>query len=526
VLIEVAPAPAGFEAAPGATAFDVPATLFPGFEGTAELRKAVDEGIAVTRLDNMGTIVGPFPAAPARSLGTAGMLMDLAGLSLAATVAAAAQGVHAHSAGMSGRQAFADTLLRLTLCLPVLVAVLATTRRPAGWRLRTTFAQHLHEVMLPLCGGGLACLMVWRLAQLSGGVGPAPFDAVMLTCALGLVIVPGARVAYHVPPRRHGRRARRVVILGSGLVAERMRTQLMATAGVHVVGFVDDDPKDPSDCLGSLRELSSVCEREHVDHVIVAFSRSQPEDMIEVLRPIQGRLPITVVPRLFDVVPMTANVQELAYGFPGISVAPGTFDRWQRTVKRTADVVGAGLGLVVLSPLLAAVALAVRMTSSGPVLLRQARVGRNGQVFSMFKFRTMVVHDPGTRAGTLPGEPACGPFPKLKHDPRVTKVGRILRRASIDELPQLLNVVRGEMALVGPRPFMLADADAIGGWALRRYAVRPGITGLWQVSGRNDLTYEEMCRLDHLYVSCWSMGLDVRIMLRTLRAVGAARGAY
>ena len=119
-----------------------------------------------------------------------------------------------------------------------------------------------------------------------------------------------------------------------------------------------------------------------------------------------------------------------------------------------------------------------------------------------------------------------GPFPKLKDDPRVTSVGRILRRTSLDELPQLWNVVRGEMSLVGPRPFVPDDAVWITDWAQRRYSVRPGITGLWQVSGRNNLTFDEMCRLDSLYVSCWSAGLDIRILVRTLRAVLARSGAY
>ncbi len=119
-----------------------------------------------------------------------------------------------------------------------------------------------------------------------------------------------------------------------------------------------------------------------------------------------------------------------------------------------------------------------------------------------------------------------GPFPKLKDDPRVTSVGRLLRRTSLDELPQLWNVVRGEMSLVGPRPFVPDDDAWITDWAQRRYSVRPGITGLWQVSGRNNLTFEEMCRLDNLYVSCWSAGLDVRILLRTLRAMAGGSGAY
>ena len=260
--------------------------------------------------------------------------------------------------------------------------------------------------------------------------------------------------------------------------------------------------------------------------MVVAFSRTCSERMIDVLRPLQGYLPITVVPRLFDVVPMTADVQELADGFPGLSVAPGRFGRGQGALKRTGDIIGASVALTMLLPVFLAVALAVRLTSAGPVILRQARVGRDGKVFPMLKFRTMAVPGSSGAPSRPEGEAVLGPFPKLKDDPRITPVGRLLRRISIDELPQLINVLRGQMSLVGPRPFIIEDAQCIGGWALRRYSVRPGITGLWQVSGRNDLTYDEMCRLDDLYVTCWSPGLDIKVLVRTLRAVSAGRGAY
>jgi lipopolysaccharide/colanic/teichoic acid biosynthesis glycosyltransferase len=209
-----------------------------------------------------------------------------------------------------------------------------------------------------------------------------------------------------------------------------------------------------------------------------------------------------------------------------VSVPSRVFGRWPASAKRFIDIVGSGVALLLLSPVLITVAGVVRLTSAGPVILRQERVGRGGQVFSMLKFRTMVVHVVDGHPADLAGDATNGPFPKLKDDPRITRVGRVLRRASIDELPQLWNVLVGQMSLVGPRPFVLDDAAVIGGWALRRYAVRPGITGLWQVSGRNDLTYDEMCRLDHLYVSCWSLGMDLRVLLRTLRAVSGSHGAY
>ena len=282
----------------------------------------------------------------------------------------------------------------------------------------------------------------------------------------------------------------------------------------------------PRDAWASCSDLSLVCEREGVDHVLVAFSRSQPEDIIDALRPLQGRVAITVVPRLFDVLPATANLHDLGSGLTGISVAPVSFGWGSRVAKRTIDLAGAVSALILLSPLLLILALAIKATSRGPVLFRQMRVGKKSQGFSMLKFRSMIIEDSVPHPSSAGSEAATGPFPKLKDDPRVTSVGRILRRTSLDELPQLWNVLRGEMSLVGPRPFVPDDDVWITDWAQRRYSVRPGITGLWQVSGRNNLTFAEMCRLDSLYVSCWSAGLDFRILLRTVRAIAGGSGAY
>jgi exopolysaccharide biosynthesis polyprenyl glycosylphosphotransferase len=317
-----------------------------------------------------------------------------------------------------------------------------------------------------------------------------------------------------------------VLIVGSGVVAARVIEQFKASGDVEVVGFIDDDPLDDTGCVGKLRELVFVCERESVDHVVVCFSRSPPEELIEALRPMQGRVPITVVPRLFDVLPVTATLHDLGSGLIGMSVPPATLGWGPRAAKRTLDLVGTGTALLLLSPIFGLLALAIKTTSKGPVIFRQVRVGKNGQAFRMLKFRSMRIDDLVERPTSLPSESAIGPFPKLKEDPRMTSVGRLLRRTSLDELPQLWNVVRGEMSLVGPRPFIPEEDAWITDWAQRRYSVRPGITGLWQVSGRNNLTFEEMCRLDSLYVSCWSPGLDIRILMRTLRAVLVRSGAY
>ena len=196
-------------------------------------------------------------------------------------------------------------------------------------------------------------------------------------------------------------------------------------------------------------------------------------------------------------------------------------------VKRALDVIGASTGLLLLAPLLLALALLVRATSRGPAIYRQRRVGRGGRAFTLYKFRTMVVGADEQRAA-LAGAVAtgAGPLFKLRHDPRVTRVGRLLRRASLDELPQLVNVLTGSMSLVGPRPPLPDEVARYDRLVLRRLRVPPGLTGLWQVSGRSDLSWEEAVRLDLYYADNWTIGLDLVIMLRTVIAVLSGRGAY
>jgi exopolysaccharide biosynthesis polyprenyl glycosylphosphotransferase len=458
-------------------------------------------------------------------MGLAGIATDAMALVVAAVIAVGALSIiFAHGKLTAGSYPFTESLVRVLATVPFLTVMLATTR--ARWSLRSTMGQHLGAVTPAIAAGGLIAMTGWQLAHGAGLVRPPNPNVLIAWCATSLGTVTVARAAHHAPPRRQGRRARRVLIVGTGVVASRVAEQLAMSGGVEVVGFVDDDPIDPSGWVGKLNELSLVCDRDCVDHIIVAFSKSSSEHIIEALRPMHGRVPITVVPRLFDVLPATAALHDLGSGLTGISVAPATLGHGPKAIKRVIDVLGAGGALLVLSPLLALVALAIKMDSPGPVFFEQERVGLNGRRFRMTKFRSMRVETASHHPSVLDGVPVRGPFPKLKDDPRVTKVGRFIRKTSLDELPQLLNVLRGQMSLVGPRPFVPDDAAFIEGWAQRRYSVKPGITGLWQVSGRNDLTFEEMCRLDSLYVSCWSIGLDIRILLRTLRAVYGRSGAY
>ncbi len=452
--------------------------------------------------------------------GTRELVSDAGALLLSAMVAA----VVVHTAH-SGTAAFGlrATVTRLLPTIPVLVGLLATTRRHRT-SLGATLGRQFVAVMPVLAIGGFVCLSGWRLLNVLGAPWPPPTDSLVITCLAGVGTVSVIRFLVASPPWAEARR--RVLVVGTGQVADRVAEQLRSTAGVEVVGFVDDHPVDATACMGTLGELAEICRRHDVSNVVVAFSRAPETEILDAMRDVQGHVPITVVPRLFDVLPSFAALENLGSGLTGISVLPATLGSLPRALKRALDVVGAGGALLLASPLLLATAVSVKATSPGPVLFRQMRTGRDGRIFQMTKFRSMRFHCPSSDPSALGGQVAVGPFPKLKDDPRVTSVGRLIRRTSLDELPQLWHVLRGQMSLVGPRPFVPEEASAITGWAGSRADVRPGLTGLWQVSGRNDLTFEEMCRLDRMYVANWSIGLDLRILGQTLRAVCARRGAY
>jgi lipopolysaccharide/colanic/teichoic acid biosynthesis glycosyltransferase len=211
---------------------------------------------------------------------------------------------------------------------------------------------------------------------------------------------------------------------------------------------------------------------------------------------------------------------------PLFELSPPVFEGIDFAVKRTFDFCGAMFLLVALSPVLLLSAVAVRLSSRGPVLYRSRRPGMGGAPFSCLKFRTMRSNADQTQADLEESNEASGALFKIRNDPRLTPVGRLLRRFSIDELPQLVNVLRGEMSLVGPRPLPIRDFERLEEWHKKRYLVLPGITGLWQVSGRAELDFDDLVRLDFLYLERWSVALDLSILLKTLPAVCSRRGAF
>jgi exopolysaccharide biosynthesis polyprenyl glycosylphosphotransferase len=326
------------------------------------------------------------------------------------------------------------------------------------------------------------------------------------------------------------------VIVGAGTVGQQIAAKLRhhREYGVRVVGFIDTAPRErlPSledvPLLGGPADLRRIIPRLQVERVVFAFSNEPSERLVELVRSLDGLdVQIDIVPRVFELIGPAAAIHTVE-GIPLVGLSPLRPSRSARLMKRCLDVAVAGLGVAVLAPFFLIVALLIKLDSPGPVLFRQRRVGKGGQVFTILKLRTMHADAEGRKTALVGLNRHAKPggdsrMFKIDDDPRITRVGRVLRKFSLDELPQLLNVLRGEMSLVGPRPLIESEARHVRDWAEKRIDLKPGITGLWQVLGRSAIPFGEMVRLDYLYATTWSLWQDCRLLLRTVPTV--ARGA-
>ncbi|XNZ00552.1 sugar transferase [Micrococcus luteus] len=279
--------------------------------------------------------------------------------------------------------------------------------------------------------------------------------------------------------------------------------------------------------LGTINEIVSFAEENQVEAItLTSGDPFPPRDLRRLGWELQERgITLIMAPALVDVAGPRIHMQPLA-GLPLIHVSTPRLSRGKAFAKRTFDLLASGLGLVLICPLLLGVAIAVRADSRGPILFRQERIGLHGKPFTMLKFRSMVSDAEKIKAALTSDSGDENVLFKMKDDPRITKVGRFIRRTSIDELPQLINVLRGDMSLVGPRPHLPHEVEQYEAYIHRRFQVQPGITGLWQVSGRSNLSWEDAVRLDLNYVENWSILGDIVILGRTVRAVIAGDGAY
>jgi exopolysaccharide biosynthesis polyprenyl glycosylphosphotransferase len=354
---------------------------------------------------------------------------------------------------------------------------------------------------------------------------------------LAIALIVGGRALARALCRRRVEYLQNAIIVGAGEVGQTIAQKFIQHPeyGVNVVGFLDDMPMEPRDgldhlaILGSPRSIRDVVRTFDIDRVMIAFSNESPEETIEIVRSLdEFYLQVDIVPRLFDVVSPSTTMHSVE-GIPLIGLPPFHLSRSSRMLKRATDICVSSVLLILGVPFLGLIAIVIKLDSRGPVLFRQRRIGSHDIPFTMLKFRTMV-EDAESRKAELAhlnrharrdGDPRMF---KIPHDPRVTRFGRILRRYELDELPQLWNVLKGEMSLVGPRPLILDEAREVQGWGRRRLDLRPGMTGLWQVLGRSAISFDEMLRLDYKYVTSWTLWNDFRLLGRTIPLVFSGRG--
>jgi exopolysaccharide biosynthesis polyprenyl glycosylphosphotransferase len=365
---------------------------------------------------------------------------------------------------------------------------------------------------------------------------------------ISIVAIALGRTAARAFGRQRMTYLQNTVIVGAGDVGQLVARKFLqdSDCGINLVGFLDSDPRQRAPdlahipVLGPFERLPAVVRLLDVERVVVAFSADSHERTLELVRSLKDLdVQIDIVPRLFEIVGPNVALHTIG-GLPLMGLPALHISRSSLLVKRMMDMLVSSVGLVLLSPLFAYVAIRIKRDSPGPVFYRHERIGPGGCAIRLFKFRTMytgycrgsdyggdeaeqmfadLLADPTRRAEFEASQ-------KLEEDPRITRYGAVLRRRSLDELPQLINVLIGELSLVGPRPVTEEELERYGSGVDALLNLRPGITGWWQINGRSNLSYTERVRLDMAYVGSWSLRLDLRILVKTLRTVMHSRGAY
>jgi exopolysaccharide biosynthesis polyprenyl glycosylphosphotransferase len=380
----------------------------------------------------------------------------------------------------------------------------------------------------------LVTIGIWVLlvaSRVGGRLNPSVF-ALITFWALAICILPVLRTATRRACKRSRAYAQNTLIVGAGEIGQLIARKLVKHPeyGINMVGFIDRDPKirradlpEHLRILGGPERLPEIVKCLDVERVIIAFSSEPVDELIAMLRRLREfPVQIDLVPRLFELIGPSVTVHSVE-GLPLLGLPPNRSSRTSRAIKRAIDLSAASIALIVLAPVFAYVALRVRLDSEGPVFSRETRLGKDRGKFTALKFRTTKVGAAEAVEGAAGSNPMLvsaertenGGVHTLQRTETVTKFGRSLRRASLDELPQLINVLRGDMSLVGPRPCMPSEAENFESHHMERFDMPQGITGLWQVTARANCTYCEALDMDVAYVRGWSLGLDLRLLLRT-----------
>ncbi len=388
---------------------------------------------------------------------------------------------------------------------------------------------------------GVAMFLTLGITTITMPIEPGGAAALDLARMVGLLTL--GPLTARVCARRVGSslsNPQRCLLIGEATAADSINAKL-AIGQVHaeLIGRVairdrriDLEDSADGDCeslpatpmLGYIEDLARLIDERSVDRVIIAAGSAADADVRDAIRISKSMgASVSVLPRMFELVRAAVAFDEI-HGTTLLSIRHLGLTRSSRVLKRGFDLVAAGLVLLVAAPLLLAIGLLVRAESEGPALFRQRRVGAGGERFEVVKFRTMIANAEALKDSLRSQNQAPGGLFKIDRDPRITRVGRLLRQSSLDEMPQLLNVIRGEMSLVGPRPLVPDEDAAITGWDRSRLDVKPGMTGPWQIAGSARIPLNEMVKIDYIYAANWSLWADVKVLVRTFSYVLARRG--
>jgi len=334
--------------------------------------------------------------------------------------------------------------------------------------------------------------------------------------------------------RKKGVDVKKVLIYGAGDAGKMLKhhIEFHTEFGFNLIGFIDDDPDklgqkiENLSVLGTGEDLHNILKKHDVDLIIIAMPTASRKKMFRIISQCkESKTKFFIMPDLFDFITSKVYINRIGT-VPVLEIIEEPLSPMALKIKRTFDFTLSLLGLIILSPLFLLIAVLIKLESEGPIIFKQKRVGKNGKVFDFYKFRSMYKDAEKRQKELEKFNITGGPTFKIPDDPRITKVGKLLRKFSLDELPQLYNVLKGDMSLVGPRPPIPSEVEKYEPWHMQRLSVTPGISGLWQVSGRSKLSFDQMVRLDIYYIENWSLWLDIKILLKTIPIVLFGSGAY
>ena len=428
------------------------------------------------------------------------------------------------------------TNIQIDSLFPVAVVIalaMGGVYRVTHRRLQPSAFLEMREIAFGVGGGCVLALAIGSLFHvLFGTAEPYATQLVMAVIVTIAAITLGRVVLRYF---LHALTTTRVLVVGAGTTADRIMLSVRQDPGMTLVGRIVDDTSalgggsgGGTDSLGCVADLPELCRRLDVHRVLVAARDEFSVEAMDVYRQLQDFVHIAMVPRYYELISWRSRLTDLS-GMPFLELAQPHLSPWDTCMKRAFDLCISSTVLLVTSPLLLIVAVGVKLSSPGPVFFRQIRIGRDAEPFMVTKFRSMTTATEDRPSDLAEESDPDRPLHEVRHKDveavRVTRFGAFLRRTSIDEIPQFINVFKGDMSVVGPRPFIPSESN-VEGWATRRFEVRPGITGLWQVSGRNDLTRNDLVQLDYLYVASWSLWWDLKIMFETPKTMARGIGAY